>query len=98
MLGQDAVYDRVPYFFSDQYDVGMEYAGRQCAWRHGTFRADPPRASSLPSGCATGRHRGHERQRVGRHRAPSGSGASGARVDPERLRDPDLALDELASS
>ena len=27
MLGQDVVYDRIPYFFSDQYDVGMEYAG-----------------------------------------------------------------------
>jgi 3-phenylpropionate/trans-cinnamate dioxygenase ferredoxin reductase subunit len=27
MLGQPAVYDRVPYFFSDQYDVGMEYIG-----------------------------------------------------------------------
>jgi 3-phenylpropionate/trans-cinnamate dioxygenase ferredoxin reductase subunit len=27
MLGQDAVYDKVPYFFTDQYDLGMEYAG-----------------------------------------------------------------------
>jgi len=27
MLGQDVSYDRVPYFFSDQYEVGMEYAG-----------------------------------------------------------------------
>jgi 3-phenylpropionate/trans-cinnamate dioxygenase ferredoxin reductase component len=27
MLGQDVVYDKVPYFYSDQYDVGMEYAG-----------------------------------------------------------------------
>ena len=27
MLGQDVSYDKVPYFFSDQYDVGMEYAG-----------------------------------------------------------------------
>ncbi len=27
MLGQQAVYDRVPYFFTDQYDLGMEYAG-----------------------------------------------------------------------
>jgi 3-phenylpropionate/trans-cinnamate dioxygenase ferredoxin reductase subunit len=27
MLGQAAVYDRLPYFFSDQYDVGMEYTG-----------------------------------------------------------------------
>jgi 3-phenylpropionate/trans-cinnamate dioxygenase ferredoxin reductase component len=27
MLGREVVYDRVPYFFSDQYDVGMEYSG-----------------------------------------------------------------------
>jgi 3-phenylpropionate/trans-cinnamate dioxygenase ferredoxin reductase component len=27
MLGQDVVYDRVPYFFTDQYDLGMEYSG-----------------------------------------------------------------------
>jgi 3-phenylpropionate/trans-cinnamate dioxygenase ferredoxin reductase component len=27
MLGQDVVYDVVPFFFSDQYDTGMEYAG-----------------------------------------------------------------------
>ena len=28
MLGGDDVYDRLPYFFSDQYDLGMEYVGR----------------------------------------------------------------------
>ncbi|GHB34310.1 ferredoxin [Streptomyces viridiviolaceus] len=27
MLGHDLTYDRVPYFFSDQYDLGMEYSG-----------------------------------------------------------------------
>ncbi len=27
MLGQDAPYDLVPYFYTDQYDLGMEYAG-----------------------------------------------------------------------
>ncbi|WP_330236485.1 NAD(P)/FAD-dependent oxidoreductase [Streptomyces sp. NBC_00566] len=27
MLGQDVTYDRVPYFFSDQYDLGLEYSG-----------------------------------------------------------------------
>ncbi|MBB3040432.1 NAD(P)/FAD-dependent oxidoreductase [Nocardioides soli] len=28
MLGADAPYDRVPYFFTDQYDLGVEYVGR----------------------------------------------------------------------
>ncbi|MFF8030796.1 MULTISPECIES: NAD(P)/FAD-dependent oxidoreductase [unclassified Streptomyces] len=27
MLGRDVTYDRVPYFFTDQYDLGMEYSG-----------------------------------------------------------------------
>ncbi|MET7284694.1 FAD-dependent oxidoreductase [Streptomyces sp. NPDC005573] len=27
MLGRDTVHDRVPYFFSDQYDLGLEYSG-----------------------------------------------------------------------
>ena len=27
MLGQTATYDRLPYFFTDQYDLGMEYTG-----------------------------------------------------------------------
>jgi 3-phenylpropionate/trans-cinnamate dioxygenase ferredoxin reductase subunit len=27
MLGQDVTYDQLPYFFTDQYDLGMEFAG-----------------------------------------------------------------------
>jgi 3-phenylpropionate/trans-cinnamate dioxygenase ferredoxin reductase subunit len=27
MLGDDVRYDRLPYFFTDQYDLGMEYVG-----------------------------------------------------------------------
>jgi 3-phenylpropionate/trans-cinnamate dioxygenase ferredoxin reductase subunit len=27
MLDQNVTYDRVPYFFTDQYDLGMEYSG-----------------------------------------------------------------------
>ncbi|AYA25965.1 NAD(P)/FAD-dependent oxidoreductase [Rhodococcus rhodochrous] len=27
MLGREATYDRLPYFFTDQYDLGMEYVG-----------------------------------------------------------------------
>jgi 3-phenylpropionate/trans-cinnamate dioxygenase ferredoxin reductase component len=41
MLGQSAAYDRVPYFYSDQYDVGMEYAGYAREWDRVVFRGDP---------------------------------------------------------
>jgi 3-phenylpropionate/trans-cinnamate dioxygenase ferredoxin reductase component len=40
MLGQSAAYDRIPYFFSDQYDVGMEYAGFARDWDRVVFRGD----------------------------------------------------------
>jgi 3-phenylpropionate/trans-cinnamate dioxygenase ferredoxin reductase subunit len=41
MLGGAAAYDRLPYFFSDQYDVGMEYSGHARAWDRVVFRGDP---------------------------------------------------------
>jgi 3-phenylpropionate/trans-cinnamate dioxygenase ferredoxin reductase subunit len=41
MLGQTVAYDRLPYFFSDQYDVGMEYAGFARTWDRVVFRGDP---------------------------------------------------------
>jgi 3-phenylpropionate/trans-cinnamate dioxygenase ferredoxin reductase subunit len=41
MLGQSAPYDRIPYFFSDQYDVGMEYSGYATDWDEIAFRGDP---------------------------------------------------------
>jgi 3-phenylpropionate/trans-cinnamate dioxygenase ferredoxin reductase subunit len=41
MLGRAEAYDRVPYFFSDQYDVGMEYAGFARTWDRVVFRGDP---------------------------------------------------------
>jgi 3-phenylpropionate/trans-cinnamate dioxygenase ferredoxin reductase subunit len=41
MLGKQAAYDRLPYFFSDQYDVGMEYTGYATSWDEVVFRGDP---------------------------------------------------------
>jgi 3-phenylpropionate/trans-cinnamate dioxygenase ferredoxin reductase subunit len=41
MLGRMEAYDRLPYFFSDQYDVGMEYSGLARSWDRVVFRGDP---------------------------------------------------------
>jgi 3-phenylpropionate/trans-cinnamate dioxygenase ferredoxin reductase subunit len=38
MLGDEAGYERLPYFFSDQYDVGMEYSGYAVDWDEVVFR------------------------------------------------------------
>jgi 3-phenylpropionate/trans-cinnamate dioxygenase ferredoxin reductase component len=40
MLGDPVSYDRIPYFFSDQYDVGMEYSGYAPRWDQVVFRGD----------------------------------------------------------
>ncbi|MGI8506013.1 MAG: NAD(P)/FAD-dependent oxidoreductase [Solirubrobacteraceae bacterium] len=40
MLDQKVSYDRIPYFFSDQYDVGMEYSGYAPKWDQVVFRGD----------------------------------------------------------
>jgi 3-phenylpropionate/trans-cinnamate dioxygenase ferredoxin reductase subunit len=44
MLGQDVTYDPVPYFFSDQYSLGMEYAGwvGDAGYDEVVFRGDVP--------------------------------------------------------
>ena len=41
MLGKEAVHDEIPYFFSDQYETGMEYGGHATQWDEVVFRGDP---------------------------------------------------------
>jgi 3-phenylpropionate/trans-cinnamate dioxygenase ferredoxin reductase subunit len=43
MLGHDVVFDPVPYFFTDQYDLGMEYSGwsEPGGYERVVFRGDP---------------------------------------------------------
>jgi 3-phenylpropionate/trans-cinnamate dioxygenase ferredoxin reductase subunit len=40
MLGQEVSYAEIPYFFSDQYDTGMEYSGYATDWDAVVFRGD----------------------------------------------------------
>ncbi len=40
MLGAQVAYERLPYFFSDQYDVGMEYTGYAAEWDEVVIRGD----------------------------------------------------------
>ena len=40
MLGRREPFSRVPYFYSDQYDVGMEYSGYAPEWDEVVFRGD----------------------------------------------------------
>jgi 3-phenylpropionate/trans-cinnamate dioxygenase ferredoxin reductase subunit len=97
MLGRAAVYDRVPYFFSDQYDVGMEYAGFARTWDRIVFRGDPASRAFIVFWLVGDRIVAGMNvnvwdvtepiQRLIRDRVP---------VDDRRLADPDIRLEDLA--
>jgi 3-phenylpropionate/trans-cinnamate dioxygenase ferredoxin reductase component len=40
MMGTPGVYDELPYFFTDQYDLGMEYVGYAADYDSAVFRGD----------------------------------------------------------
>jgi 3-phenylpropionate/trans-cinnamate dioxygenase ferredoxin reductase subunit len=40
MLGKNAEYAELPYFFTDQYEVGMEYVGHAPSYDRVVFRGD----------------------------------------------------------
>ncbi|MBO0732371.1 MAG: NAD(P)/FAD-dependent oxidoreductase, partial [Acidimicrobiaceae bacterium] len=47
MLGKPLPYTRTPYFFSDQYDFGMEYRGWAPEYDEVVVRGDPARREFL---------------------------------------------------
>jgi 3-phenylpropionate/trans-cinnamate dioxygenase ferredoxin reductase component len=97
MLGQSVAYERLPYFFSDQYDIGMEYLGFARSWDRVVFRGDPGTREFIAFWL------------VG-HRVVAGMNVnvwdvtdsiralitSRVVVDDRRLADPDVPLAELA--
>ncbi|MEV5881250.1 FAD-dependent oxidoreductase [Streptomyces sp. NPDC052020] len=99
MLGRDVVYDRVPYFFSDQYDLGMEYSGwaPPGAYDEVVIRGDAGRREFIAFWVRQGRVLAGMNvnvwdvtdtvQRLIRSRA---------RVDTEALADPHVPLGSLA--
>ena len=70
MLGDDAAYDRLPYFFTDQYDLGMEYVGHTGAGYDEVVVRGDRAERKLHGVLAPGRHGGgrHAPQRLGRDR------------------------------
>jgi 3-phenylpropionate/trans-cinnamate dioxygenase ferredoxin reductase subunit len=109
MLGQPVSYDRVPYFFTDQYDLGMEYAG----WVSGSggydrvvFRGDPSIVDGkTPEFVAFWTKDGRVLAGMNVNvwdvqeqiQALVRAGYAGTTVDPERLADPSVPLDTLLS-
>ena len=55
MLGDTVSYERIPYFFSDQYDVGMEYSGYATEWDEVVFRGNREAGEFVAFWLAAGR-------------------------------------------
>ena len=99
MLGEPDVYERLPYFFSDQYDVGMEYAGFARTWDRVVFRGDPATREFIAFWLVEDRVVAGMNanvwdvtdtiQRLIRERVA---------VDDRRLADPDVSLEDLVSA
>jgi 3-phenylpropionate/trans-cinnamate dioxygenase ferredoxin reductase subunit len=98
MLGQDVTYDRVPYFFSDQYDVGMEYAGHSAPDDEVVFRGDPASREFIAFWLRDGRVAAGMNVNVWDvNEHIQALVRDGATVDPDRLRDPDVELEAIVA-
>ncbi|MCB5164841.1 FAD-dependent oxidoreductase [Streptomyces bambusae] len=98
MLGQDVSYDRVPYFFSDQYDLGMEYSGYAPpgSYDQVLIRGDAAKREFIAFWLSDGRVLAGMNVNVWDVTAPiQALIRSGATPDPDRLADPSVPLDSL---
>jgi 3-phenylpropionate/trans-cinnamate dioxygenase ferredoxin reductase subunit len=97
MLGDEAPYDRVPYFFSDQYDVGMEYSGYATEWDEILYRGDPAKREFIAFWMSGGRVLAGMNVNVWDVTEPIQQMIrSKQTIDASRLADPDVPLEELA--
>jgi 3-phenylpropionate/trans-cinnamate dioxygenase ferredoxin reductase subunit len=97
MIGQATAYERIPYFFSDQYDVGMEYSGYATDWDRIVYRGDPADGEFIAFWTKDGRVEAGMNVNVwdvATHIAALVG--SRARIDLSRLADPDADLETLA--
>jgi 3-phenylpropionate/trans-cinnamate dioxygenase ferredoxin reductase subunit len=98
MLGRGEPYERLPYFFSDQYDVGMEYSGYATSWEQVVFRGDPTGREFIAFWLEAGRVVAGMNVNVrGVTEAIQALIRSREEVDVARLRDPDVPLEKLTS-
>jgi 3-phenylpropionate/trans-cinnamate dioxygenase ferredoxin reductase component len=98
MLGQDVVYDQVPYFYTDQYDLGMEYAGyvEPSGYDQVVFRGDVGRREFIAFWFARGRVLAGMNVNIWDVSDTIQAIVRGGRtVDPGRLADPGVPLGEF---
>jgi 3-phenylpropionate/trans-cinnamate dioxygenase ferredoxin reductase subunit len=101
ILGVEARYDRLPYFFSDQYDLGLEYTGwvDPAAAHDVVVRGDEDSGRFLALWLRNRRvAAGMGVNEWGQMDAVQGLIRSGARLDVSLLSDPDVPLSDLDTS
>jgi 3-phenylpropionate/trans-cinnamate dioxygenase ferredoxin reductase subunit len=96
MLGSAETYERLPYFFSDQYDVGMEYSGHSAGWDRVVLRGDPASRAFIAFWLAGDRIQAGMNVNVWDVNEPiQALIRSGEPIDERRLADPDVPLMDL---
>jgi 3-phenylpropionate/trans-cinnamate dioxygenase ferredoxin reductase subunit len=96
MLGQEVVHDRVPYFFTDQYDLGMEYSGLGSPDDDVVCRGDVEKGEFIAFWLRDGRVTAGMNVNVWDVTGPiQALIRSGREIPVDELTDPDVALADL---
>jgi 3-phenylpropionate/trans-cinnamate dioxygenase ferredoxin reductase subunit len=96
MLGIPTPYTRLPYFYSDQYDLGMEYSGFAPTWDRVIVRGDPATRQFIAFWLKDQRVVAGMNAGVWDVTEPIQTLIRGGwPVDPARLADPDIPLDQV---
>ena len=96
MLGVATPYARLPYFYSDQYDLGMEYSGLATTWDRVVFRGDPATRAFIAFWLKDQRVIAGMNANVWDVVEPIQTLIRGGwPVDPARLAHPDISLDQV---
>lgn len=98
MLGQDVSYDRIPYFFTDQYELGMEYTGyvEPGGYDRVAFRGDTEGGEYIAFWLSEGRVLAGMNVNVWDvTKQVEGLIRLGEPVDVDRLTDPETPLEEV---
>jgi 3-phenylpropionate/trans-cinnamate dioxygenase ferredoxin reductase subunit len=99
MLGFATAYERLPYFFSDQYDLGMEYTGYAPTWDKVVLRGDPGTGEFLAFWLSEGRVVAGMNANVWDVTGPIGELIrSRTPIDAARLADPDVRLEDMVAT
>jgi 3-phenylpropionate/trans-cinnamate dioxygenase ferredoxin reductase subunit len=99
MLGGRVAYEKVPYFYSDQYDLGMEYSGVATTWDQIVYRGDRDKREVIVFWLDEGRVVAGMNVNVwGVTDQIAALVKSKRPVDPKELADPGVDLGTLAGS